>query len=223
MSPDSLKSRTTASSSRLTSKLTARALFQAQMRLVGHNEEYKRLRNLIRVLTFTYLEPKLPMADQRPESWDNFQTELKCLFTLFRVGDKAPARILSAVCFAKEYMNACRRGKCRPRVVNVKQMVASAQPPAPSGTQVKFPDVANTPHTSDVLAFLQGCEPSLEYLLPDFLEVGIEERGWIWAMQGWPRSALRNFLARYFNKREDGQFDEQQVTLQALLVRFDDY
>lgn len=74
-----------------------------------------------------------------------------------------------------------------------------------------------------MLDFLEGCQPPLAFLLPAFLEAGIEERNWLRAMQGWPRSALREFLLLYFNKRQDGSFDEQEVVLQALLIRFNNY
>lgn len=81
----------------------------------------------------------------------------------------------------------------------------------------------NARHAVDVLAFLEGCNPPLPFLLPHFIEAGIDERGWLWAMQEWPKSALKDFLASNFTMQADGSPDEKKVAVQALLNHFDDY
>ncbi|KAJ7273198.1 hypothetical protein C8J57DRAFT_1317124 [Mycena rebaudengoi] len=114
---------------------------------------------------------------------------------LCRIRDKGTERLVSSIYLAKCHIEDYRDGK--------------AQLPPPS-------------RATAVLKFLQGCEPSLSYLLPDFIDAGVDREDWIIAMQDWPVPALSNFL-QSFNKTVEGEYDEKKVVLEALLIRFTNY
>ncbi|KAF8184900.1 hypothetical protein K438DRAFT_1060398 [Mycena galopus ATCC 62051] len=221
-----------------------KTLFQTQMGMVGDELAYERLRKVVKDVAVQYLDVELPVGSQKPESWLAFKSELERRFPLFRDDKRGAERLESAKFFAKKDIRRMRprAAKEGPRLAttqesakgaNLKSNASNASPnspdlPTPSGVAIQeaepeFLQRFNTRHAPDILAFLEGCNPPLAYLFPFFLEAGIDERGWLWTMQDWPKSYLYAFLARNFDIKEDGSVDEKKIALQALLIRFNDY
>ncbi|KAJ7684672.1 hypothetical protein DFH06DRAFT_14744 [Mycena polygramma] len=197
-------------------------------------------RKVIKAVALEYLSLERPETSQTPESLIAFQAVLKRLFQRFRNKDEGSKRLESAVFFAQTDIRRERKairdhGKAAEGSVKKKKSSPPITPnDCPASENLETPSsvagpvdkesLINTPHATDILAFLEGCDPPLPFLLPRFIEAGIDERDWLWAMKEWPKSALHDFLARNFNIREDGSVDDShKVALQALLIHFNRY
>ncbi|KAJ7771715.1 hypothetical protein B0H16DRAFT_1514467 [Mycena metata] len=223
-----------------------KALFQSQMGLTGHDAVYTRFRKVIKAVAFKYLGVNVGKITLTKDSWAAFTTELQRLFTAFRDQRRGPARMKSPIFFANSYIESYRRAPIRKRQRALKRAevtqeiekanqiskatfsVKSALPTSPPSIMVGSSMAPPRENEDGVLDFLEGCNPPLAFLLPHFLEAGVEDPEWILAMQKWPRLALRNFCARWFNFKPDRDggyktYDDREITLQALLIGFQYY
>ncbi|KAJ7137568.1 hypothetical protein C8R43DRAFT_1019692 [Mycena crocata] len=224
-----------------------KVLFQRKMKLMGRDSLYNRFRELIRFMVFAFFDVEHPVSKQKPGAWSIFQVELKRLFPRFEDKEGGIERMKSAVCFAKECIKDYRRKAMSLRVPRIRiescedlekaikavemrakgsavKTESSPQPTVipPEEVNVQRNDFhVDTPGKSYVLNFLEGCHPSLTFLLRDFIAAGIDQREWITAMHAWPRPSLQDFLQRNFNRKEDGRPDEEGLVIRTLLTRFD--
>ncbi|KAJ7137564.1 hypothetical protein C8R43DRAFT_1202788 [Mycena crocata] len=130
----------------------------------------------------------------------------------------------------KDLDNAIRAAEKRVKENTVK-VESSAEstviPPEELSTTIEVLDAElpqqsqDTPGEAEVRKFLEGCQPSLAFLLSDLIGAGIDRREWINAMRAWPRRSLHGFLLRNFNKNEYGRPDEGGVVVPALLAQFE--
>ncbi|KAJ7177381.1 hypothetical protein C8R43DRAFT_942653 [Mycena crocata] len=215
----------------------AKASFQRQLHLVGHKNEYKRFREIVRYMVFAIFDPKVSVGRQNPESWVIFRQELKRLFGAFRDEARSPKLIHSSIKLAKECIHDYPRGRLKERVPRiviksraelnklVEMMEGRPNKISIGGSTylLKAPAQSRSspfPVTSGVLSFLEGCNPSMKALLPEFIEAGIIDSDSLLTMaKRWPRSCLHSFLEQ-FGRQEDGSPNEDII--QTLLDQFDE-
>ncbi|KAJ7261342.1 hypothetical protein B0H12DRAFT_348841 [Mycena haematopus] len=224
-----------------------KADFQGQMGMAGANAAYRQFRKVIKEVAVQCLDIERPRTSQSPESWAAFKSELMNRFPLFCDPNEGAKRLESAVFFASEDLKHIRERLVKmPAYSNQEntkkapqtdsEITSIASPTSTVSSDMLAPTsvasspanteslpAMNTRHTVDVLAFLEGCNPPLTYLFPSFINAGINERDWLWAMQNWPKSALYDFLNANFNIKEDGSADEKKIAVQALLIHFNEY
>ncbi|KAJ6500487.1 hypothetical protein C8R45DRAFT_70961 [Mycena sanguinolenta] len=225
-----------------------KALFQKQMGMVSDGAAYRKFRITLKEIAVQCLDIERTKGLQKPESWEAFKSELMRRFPLFGDPNEGAERLESAVFFACQDLKHIREQASKLSRSNQKndkkapktnsEFESTPPPNSTSPQELRAPlDAAsrpvksesessptiNTRHAVDVQAFLEGCNPSLAYLLPSFIQAGIDERDWLWAMQEWPKSALYDFLNKNFNIKEDGSADEKKIAVQALLIHFAEY
>ncbi|KAJ6496093.1 hypothetical protein C8R45DRAFT_153715 [Mycena sanguinolenta] len=72
----------------------------------------------------------------------------------------------------------------------------------------------------EIKSFLESFNPSLLYLHPTFLEVGLVNQGALDALAGWPRSNIRDFLSELLEPTEEGHGKLNKVVVEAIVLRF---
>ncbi|KAJ7136473.1 hypothetical protein C8R43DRAFT_955700 [Mycena crocata] len=205
-------------------KRSAKEIFQEQLRLVGHDAEFERFRDVIRFMVCAIFKVGAPISAQSAESWGIFQDELKRMFSLFEDENGVDAMKSANRAEMNEEIKA-RWQKTPVKINEVPQ--PSGKVVAPSVHSKAVANLAIPPCRSascqsygSVLHFLDACTPPRGDLLPEVTRAGIDCSAWICSLHKWPRHNLVPFLINSFGKQEAGRVDWSLV--KTLLAKLDE-
>ncbi|KAJ7238549.1 hypothetical protein B0H12DRAFT_1237802 [Mycena haematopus] len=81
---------------------------------------------------------------------------------------------------------------------------------------------AHVEQPEEIREFLASFKPSLAYLLPGFIEVGIVNHLWLLAISRWERDHLVGFFSNRYHNITKGDAPLSAVVVEALVVRLSD-